>query len=349
VIRNCTFTANSNSGGFGAGIYLLNSSLLIDSCQFTANNSNAYGGGLSNDHSLPTISNCIFKNNIAGYGGAIYNSFSNCKISSCQILLNSASNGDGGGIHCDNSSIIINNSYFNLNSGLTGCGLSSNSSSLVISNCSFVSNNGGSGPAVYISYDQSDNFTNCLFANNFTTGQGGAIFCNTGTLGVYNSTFLSNTSNLTDGGGAIWYTGKLTTANSIFWNNIAGTSSQDFSGFDTTTIHAAYCITKQALPTGTGFHISGADPLCVPVADNGGPVPTSALNDGCPAIDSGVYLYMDGNDSLMYNLNGKTTYYNLQGQPFTPTGTVTRVNATDARGVARPQRNGIDIGAFEKE
>jgi hypothetical protein len=348
VIRHCVFTANFTNS-YGSGIYLLNSNPLIDSCEFTANNSYGYGAGLCNDHSVSTITNCVFKNNNGTYGAAIYNTASNCKISTCQFLKNNAN--DGGGVWCSNSSIIISDSYFNLNSAQVAGALISQGGSLVVSNCSFILNSSSLYAGAINIVDQSDIFTNCVFANNFSAGYAGVIYAGGGNINVLNSSFLSNTSNNSDGGGAIFNAAgtKLVSANSIFWNNIASTQSQDFFGFDSTNFLATYCITKQTLPNGTGYHISITDPLCGPIADNGGPVLTSALSEGSAAIDSGVYLYTDVNDSVMYNLDGKTTYYNLKGQPFTPTGTVTRINATDARGVARPQGYGIDIGAFEKE
>jgi hypothetical protein len=55
-------------------------------------------------------------------------------------------------------------------------------------------------------------------------------------------------------------------------------------------------------------------PLLLPVADNGGLVPTMALATGSPAVDAGT----------------------IEGAP-----------ATDARGVARPQGTAVDIGAYE--
>ncbi|HEX2851008.1 MAG TPA: choice-of-anchor Q domain-containing protein [Acidimicrobiales bacterium] len=67
-----------------------------------------------------------------------------------------------------------------------------------------------------------------------------------------------------------------------------------------------------------GFTMPGdlenTDPMLGPVADNGGLVPTQALLAGSPAIDAG----------------------DAAGAP-----------STDARGVARPQGAGVDIGAFE--
>jgi hypothetical protein len=58
-----------------------------------------------------------------------------------------------------------------------------------------------------------------------------------------------------------------------------------------------------------------------PLADNGGPVPTHAVNPGSPLIDS--------------------------GNPAAPGSSGDACAAIDARGVARPQGPTCDVGAFE--
>jgi hypothetical protein len=61
--------------------------------------------------------------------------------------------------------------------------------------------------------------------------------------------------------------------------------------------------------------LPGTDPLLGPLADNGGPSETHALLPGSPAIDAGP-----------------------------PT-----CEATDQRGVPRPQEAACDIGAYERQ
>jgi hypothetical protein len=66
--------------------------------------------------------------------------------------------------------------------------------------------------------------------------------------------------------------------------------------------------------TDGGHNLVGGDPKLGPLQDNGGPTQTMGLLPGSPAVDAGVAIV---------DLT------------------------TDQRGVARPQRNGVDIGAFE--
>ena len=67
-----------------------------------------------------------------------------------------------------------------------------------------------------------------------------------------------------------------------------------------------------SINTSSGDNITGQDPSLAPLADNGGPTQTQALQSGSPAIDA-----------------GQTTL------------------ATDQRGVSRPQGSADDIGAYE--
>ena len=76
TITNCTITDNTASDGGGIYIYN-NSSPIITNCTITGNNANTntggYGGGIYIDGSNPIITNCtITGNNATGYGGGIY-------------------------------------------------------------------------------------------------------------------------------------------------------------------------------------------------------------------------------------------------------------------------------------
>ncbi|MGB5413308.1 MAG: choice-of-anchor Q domain-containing protein, partial [Polyangiales bacterium] len=65
------------------------------------------------------------------------------------------------------------------------------------------------------------------------------------------------------------------------------------------------------------------DPMLGPLADNGGPTETHALEEGSPAINQ-----IPAADCV-----------DEEGEPLT----------TDQRGLARPQGDSCDVGAFELE
>jgi beta-glucanase (GH16 family) len=164
---------------------------------------------------------------------------------------------------------------------------------------------------------------------------------------VVNSTFSGNVSSAWHGGGIFHTDGSLTVTNSTFAENVApaGTASgilvatfgapadatltnnvlQGAGGAFACAIEGGGAAT---ITSGGGNVISdgscnpvaadksSTDALLGPLADNGGPTLTHALQPGSPAIDAA-------------------------GADACP--------ATDQRGVTRPQGAGCDAGAFERE
>ena len=82
----------------GGGIVNNNSSPTISNCIFLNNSATFYAGGMYNISSNPSISSCVFSNNAAGKGGGLLNSNSSPSISSCTFAGNTASS-FGGGIY----------------------------------------------------------------------------------------------------------------------------------------------------------------------------------------------------------------------------------------------------------
>ena len=158
--------------------------------------------------------------------------------------------------------------------------------------------------------------TNSTFSDNRANQFGGGIYnAERGTLTVTNSTFSGNSA--TYGGGGIDNRGTLTLTNSTIALNTAPTGP-DISGTVSTASHNL--IGKTAGSSGVTHGVNGnivtSDPKLGPLADNGGPTKTMALLAGSPAIDAALR---------------------------------SSCPARDQRGVTRPQGNGCDIGAFERE
>jgi hypothetical protein len=85
----------------GGGIDNENSSLTLTNCTFTGNAAGQNGGGgMFNDESSPTITNCTFVSNAAtghlGSGGAMYNAFGTPKLYNCILWGNTATSGHEG-------------------------------------------------------------------------------------------------------------------------------------------------------------------------------------------------------------------------------------------------------------
>jgi predicted outer membrane repeat protein len=104
------------------------------------------GGGMYNDGSSPTVSNCIFSDNFAiNRGGGMRND-----NNSVPVIINSAFSGNsansyGGGIYNFNySGPIFTNCVFSGNSGSRGGGIYNNISSPTVTNCTFSNNTASS-------------------------------------------------------------------------------------------------------------------------------------------------------------------------------------------------------------
>src|SRR5215203_267474 len=143
---------------------------------------------------------------------------------------------------------------------------------------------------------------NLTVANGRADNAGGGIL-NLGTLEVNNSTISGNSANNNAGG--IGNGSTATLNNTIVANNEGG----NCAGLPVTDDGG----NLEWPGNDCGFALS-ADPLLGPLADNGGPTQTHALQPDSPAIDAAVECPPP---------------------------------ATDQRGVSRPQGAACDIGAFE--
>lgn len=137
VMDGFTVTAgNADSGSsphlYGGGMYNNGSSPSISNCNFSGNSAGFGGGGMVNDSSSPILSNCSFSGNYAAYGGGLYNRGSPVpSLINCSISGNSAGTNGGG---------ISNNGAYPVTTNYT------------LWNCILWGNNaGGSSNEVFIS------------------------------------------------------------------------------------------------------------------------------------------------------------------------------------------------------
>ena len=163
-------------------------------------------------------------------------------------------------------------------------------------------------------------------------GQGGGLILSNGVIDVVNSTFANNFAMFQ--GGAIFAgsSANVTLANSLFYQNYLDPThtnpvTSEYQGYHTNRElinggnNLQYPRNKpdfghdiNNLITSPASAIIFLDPLLGPLADNGGPNPTMALQTGSPAIDAGNAVSCPG---------------------------------TDQRGISRLQGSACDIGAFE--
>jgi fibronectin type 3 domain-containing protein len=180
---------------------------------FTITNGDAiYGGGMYNEDSSPTISNCTFSGNAADYGGGMFNyAGSNPVLINCTFIANSADQQAGGMYNTVNSSPTISNCTFSGNkaAALGGGMLNYSSSNPLLIDCTFIANSvfqsGGKGGGMY--NNASDpNLLNCSFVRNKSTAQsnlthyGGGIYNLNSSPYLYECEFIENLASLRGGG-----------------------------------------------------------------------------------------------------------------------------------------------------
>ncbi len=140
------------------------------------------GGGMHNNDSSPTVTNCSFSGNTATFlGGGMYSFFrSSPTVTNCAFSGNTATSSGGG--------------MFN------GC------SSPTVSNCTFNGNTANNGGGMANTIGCSPTVTNCSFSGNAAANNGGGMFNLAVSPTVTNTGFCDNTPNqifgaITDGGG----------------------------------------------------------------------------------------------------------------------------------------------------
>ncbi len=273
-----------------------------------------------------SISGLTIKNGTSDHdGGGIFNS-GTLTLSSSTVSGNSLTFGDGGGIFNSGMLTLINSTVSgNTADSQDGGGIYNTSAGTVTLINSTVSDNtaGSDGGGIGNAFDGTVILTNSTVSGNSAGSDGGGIFNDEfSTLTLNNSTVTGNSAGL---GGGIYNSvgGTVSFRNTI----IAGNSASFGNGpdcFDILTSQGFNLVQDEAgctIAGETADNITGQDPLLDVLADNGGPTLTHALRAGSPAIDA--------------------------GNPATPGSEGTACESTDQRGIARPQGDACDIGAFE--
>ncbi|MHC4478468.1 MAG: right-handed parallel beta-helix repeat-containing protein [Planctomycetota bacterium] len=175
----------------------LDSTAVLDGSTVTSGNSdqweNQTGGGMHNDESSPTITNCIFKENSAEYGGGMANYSSSPTITDCTFKDNSAADNGGGMTNATNSSPTITNCTFIGNSaGNYGGGMQNVSSDPNVTNCTFSGNEAGNYGGGMSNGQSAPIVTNCTFSGNMAQSgysEGGGMY-----VEYYSSPTITNCS-----------------------------------------------------------------------------------------------------------------------------------------------------------
>jgi predicted outer membrane repeat protein len=318
TISGSTFTQNTAQGGAGVldspggsagggAVDAPSGTLTVSDSTFSANSTTAGAGGPSSTASPGSTG--------ALAGGGAINAVvgTTVSVSDSTFIGNSATGGDGGASAMIAAPLLTKGgggSSFGGAIALNGGGVGA-----ITGGVGGPANGGGVG-AVAIS---ASTFTkNSAVGGTGGTsgfGTGGAIALNGGGVGAVTHV------------GAATLTGMLT--DNIVFGNTASTGGANCV-VDPTVTDGGYNLTNTG-DTGCGFAASSHDvftstPGLGTLADNGGPAATIALAEGSPALDA-----------IPPDSASTPTGCGVAGGPL----------ATDERGVARPQKSGCDIGAYE--
>ncbi|MDQ7825582.1 MAG: right-handed parallel beta-helix repeat-containing protein [Candidatus Eremiobacteraeota bacterium] len=289
-----------------------------------------------------TVSNCVAAAALNGGGGGIYGAgTATMELTDCTVKNNTAkimvdvTSGRGGGIFVEGPAT----------AKLTNCTINSNTSE----NTTLGSGGGGGlylssvlAPAVAGSLS----LVNCTIALNTASTDGGGIFSSSiaPAATITNSTISDNTSAGAGGGFACRAADGAHLLNTVVINNHDGSGAEDISngGADINVYYCWYSKTSGEIATKTmAPNVTSAyDALKGLVAlslNSPGTTETMAVMAGCPAINTGTYVYFNaaygyyfkGNDGIYYTLVPFGTH--IPGDP-----SADRIT-TDQRGEKRQQ------------
>ena len=174
ILDGFTITGGDVLYEYGGGMYNEDSSPTITNCTFSGNHSSSgfRGGGMGNKNSSPTITNCTFSDNsaVSAGGGMCNTDNSSPTITNCTFSNNSADGssrwgtwGYGGGMSNYHSSPTITNCTFSGNSSDRGGGMYNDNSSPTVRNTILWGDTATyGGNEIYDSYDNTPIVEYCV-------------------------------------------------------------------------------------------------------------------------------------------------------------------------------------------
>jgi CSLREA domain-containing protein len=317
TVTGSTISGNSADDG-GGGIRNAGGTLTVINSTISGNSADD-GGGISNASGTLTVTNSTISGNSADFGGGISNA-GNLTITNSTISGNSTSSSGGGILNNAGGTLTVTGSTISGNSADDdGGGILNNAGGTLTVTGSTISGNSASGFGGGIGNAGNLTITNSTISGNSADDGGGGIRNSGGTANLSFVTIASNSAST--GGGISHSGGTVNIKNSIVGNNTASTGP-NCSG--TVTATGANLDTDGTCTGFTTVPSTGPGGLNLgPLANNGGPTQTHALQAGSAAIDAVP--------------SGQCS--DVSGNPVTQ----------DQRGVSfsRPQGSACDVGAYE--
>lgn len=331
--------------------------LTLTNCNMQSNSSDAYGGGLvvtSYGNTDLSIDSCLISSNsaVSGIGGMyiysngpLFNANFNhttfdgntTPLSSGALQINADGKISGSAVNC----IFKNNTATTTGGAVRLYAYANDLNDFDFKNCLFNNNTAGdNGGAAYIQTDisgkLSNAFDNCVLTNNKAL-RGGALYITASNSGANISVPLTNctiaNNNATVETGGIFVTRTSTPivrtdlVNNILWNNTDAAVTANKKQAFVSGGAAGYVknsIIKDSIPSG--------------FADSTGNVFSDPLFINANDVDGADNIFATADDGFSI---GNTS-------PAKNTGLTVAAITTDITGLARPQGNAYDIGAYER-
>ena len=302
-ISNATFSASHLSladgnglGNNGGAIYISGSSdTRLDHCAIYGSSAPSGGGiGLSNA-SVTILDSQIKSNFVTNSGGGIdVRPGSMLYVARSTISDNTAHSNGGIAVY-----------------GTSGAPVSATFVSSTISGNNATTHHGG----VYGSF-AALTLTNSTVYGNTSPGFGGGIFADHSATTLVNSTVSQNSSDVGSGGVGGKVSGSITLLNSIVAGNFGGNC---YNGNNSIAVSANHSLVYSGgtcqITDGINGNIISAQPALGPLANNGGPTRTMALDSASPALGAGsVALATFDATPLQYDQRGTGFPRTLDGK-----------------------------------
>jgi predicted outer membrane repeat protein len=278
VLDGFTITAGLGNIGPMNGGGMINASSgspTLTNVNFSGNQANFDGGGMSNSGN-PILTNVTFSGNNADHSGGGMSNGGNPILTNVAFDHNQA-NYSGG--MATNGNPTLMNVTFSGNTGFMFCGGMSNGGSPTLMNVTFSNNQGGYSGGGLCS---GGNLTlvNVTFSGN-QAGDGGGIYSSGGSASLTNVTFSGNSSD--HGGGMYINSSNSTIRNTIFWGNTATSGGAQIYNNSSTPI-LSNSVVQGGCPAGsTCTNIITANPHLGTLGNYGGFTQTIPLLAGSSA------------------------------------------------------------------
>ncbi len=221
------------------------------------------GGGMRNESSSPTVTNCIFTNNSAEFGGGLFNYAGSAKVSDCSFKNNTVSHW-GAGLYNNDSSPTVTNCTFSGNTATEfGGGMyNGNSSNPTVSDCNFSENSAGSSAGGMYNGGSSPTVTDCKFSGNEAGYGGGMSNYHYSSPTVINCTFSGNTATVVGGGMTDANNSNPTVINGKFSGNTAAYGAGIHGNFSSspTMINCAFSDNMAGTDGGGMYNTNSCNP-----------------------------------------------------------------------------------------